>query len=387
MAQKVVYISSTHLRTQCDKIEVIKNRSQMVHSLIRAYNLLSDPKVTVKHPRRIAPSELLDFHSSDYVKYLKSLPTVDSSFNNSSFLSDTSDAAITDDDLEFGIGYDCPKIDNLLEFCLSLASGTISAAEAILTKEADIAINWCGGWHHAQRDSAAGFCYVNDIVLGIERLKERFKRILYVDLDVHHGDGVEQAFYSTQKVLTLSFHVLEPGYFPGSGSIEANGIGNGKGFSINAPFKFNIGSQYIDYFCDIFDAVTESYQPEVFVVQCGADILAGDPLGSANLQISDMMTCVERILSKNGPKIFLGGGGYDPISASKYWTSLTGLILGRELNEDVPDHEFFLKYGPCYTLNLDRKQLKDFNDKEELMENMKKIHECLEKYVKSKKVS
>lgn len=350
-------------------------QSQMVHSLIEAYGLLTDSRVTVKHPRKITESELGDFHSSDYINYLKSLPKTNhnNSSMNSSILSDTSDAMINDEDLEFGIGYDCPKLDNLLDFVLTIAGGTISAAESILSNEGGIAINWCGGWHHAQRDAAAGFCYVNDIVLAIERLKEKFKRIMYIDLDVHHGDGVEQAFYTTQKVLTLSFHLHEPGYFPGTGGIDSCGMGNGKGFAINAPYKFNIGSQFVQYFCDVFETVNESFKPEVYVVQCGADVLSGDPLGSANLNIVDVSQCVSKILNKTGPKIFVGGGGYEPVNASKYWATLTGLILDKELDEDVPDHDYFLKYGPCYTLSLERKQLKDFNSKEELMKNYEKI--------------
>lgn len=346
----------------------------MVHSLIKAYGLLKNPQLVVKHPRRITETELSDFHSSDYIKYLQSLPKTDinNSSINSSMLSDISDT-VTDDDLEFGIGYDCPKLDNLLDFVVTIAGGSISAAESILKNEADITINWCGGWHHAQKDTAAGFCYVNDIVLAIEKLKQSFKRIMYVDLDVHHGDGVEQAFYTTQRVLTLSFHIYEPGIFPGTGDIDTCGMGNGKGFAINAPYKFNIGSQFVQYFSDVFETVNEVYKPEVYVIQCGADVLSGDPLGSANLSISDMSQCISKILTKTGPKMFLGGGGYNPVNTSKYWATVTGLILNVELEEDVPDHEFFLKYGPCYTMNMDKKQLKDFNNEGELDENVKRI--------------
>lgn len=112
-----------------------------------------------------------------------------------------------------------------------------------------MAVNWCGGWHHAERDKAAGFCYINDIVIGIQRLTTRFSRILYVDLDVHHGDGVENAFSSTRRVFTLSFHQRELGFFPGSGDVNSTGFGAAKGFACNFPFKqFISGRKYAKYF-------------------------------------------------------------------------------------------------------------------------------------------
>ena len=91
-----------------------------------------------------------------------------------------------------------------------------------------MAINWSGGWHHAKRDSAAGFCYVNDVVLAIHRLQAAFKRVMYVDLDVHHGDGVEDAFSFTDKVMTMSIHKHEFGFFPGTGALKDVGFGKGK---------------------------------------------------------------------------------------------------------------------------------------------------------------
>lgn len=371
-------------------------QSKIVHSLIKAYGLLSEPNLTVIAPRKANESELELFHSSDYIDYIKALPRKETdlirlqndvsqksikstdSFDISTMsMTETSyeedNLSVNDEDLEFGIGYDCPKFDSLLDFLLRISGGTLTAAEAILTDKADIAINWCGGWHHAQRDSASGFCYVNDIVLGIQKLTEKFKRIMYIDLDVHHGDGVENAFCSTQRVLTLSFHINEAGFFPGSGGVESCGIGKGKGYSINAPYKFNIAEQFIDYFKAVFEIVHESYMPEVFVVQLGADVLAGDPLGEANLTVHDMVQCLNSILSKKGPKILLGGGGYDPLNASKYWTSIMALICNKILDEDIPDHDYFLNYGPCYTMQHERKALKDLNTKEDLIKVQNRI--------------
>lgn len=165
-------------------------------------------------------------------------------------------------------GYDCPKLNNLWKFATTIAGGTITAIEAIYSG-ASIAINWCGGWHHAQRyifytykglrtiesifflysDNAEGFCYVNDICIGIQKLREKFQRVLYIDLDVHHGNGVENAFAYTQRAFTLSFHQYECGFFPNSGNVNDCGLGNGRGYAANFPYRSGVsGSLFTEYF-------------------------------------------------------------------------------------------------------------------------------------------
>ena len=101
----------------------------------------------------------------------------------------------------------------------------------------DIAINWAGGLHHAKKCEASGFCYVNDIVVGILELLKYHNRVLYIDIDVHHGDGVEEAFYTTNRVMTVSFHRYGEGFFPGTGDLMDIGCGEGKYYSLNVPLK------------------------------------------------------------------------------------------------------------------------------------------------------
>lgn len=134
------------------------------------------------------------------------------------------------------------------KFATTIAGGTITAIEAIYSG-ANIAINWCGGWHHAQRDNAEGFCYVNDISIGIQKLREKFKRVLYIDLDTHHGNGVENAFAYTKRTFTLSFHQYECGFFPNSGSVNECGSGQGRGYAANFPYRSGVrGKMFIEYF-------------------------------------------------------------------------------------------------------------------------------------------
>lgn len=210
-------------------------QASRVYELISSYDLLEHLTV---HPSKLATKDHLKLcHSGDYIAALET--------NESASEEDT----VTEGEEEFGLSYDCPRIPKLLQFCMRIAGGTLSAAEALISGAA-VAVNWCGGWHHAQRDSAAGFCYVNDIVIGIQRLLQAdFQRVLYVDLDIHHGDGVEAAFASTKRVFTLSFHQHEVGFYPGTGEQVQEGIGTAKGYAVNFPFKQHIaGDKYLDHF-------------------------------------------------------------------------------------------------------------------------------------------
>ena len=117
-----------------------------------------------------------------------------------------------------------------------------AAAKRITSGAADIAINWAGGLHHAKKAEASGFCYVNDIVLGILELLRVYPRVLYIDIDCHHGDGVEEAFYSTNRVLTCSFH-KDGAYFPGTGQLKDRGSGAGFGYAVNVPLKDGLSDQ------------------------------------------------------------------------------------------------------------------------------------------------
>lgn len=108
--------------------------------------------------------------------------------------------------------------------------------------------------------------------------------------------------------------------------------------------------------------MVEKYKPEAIVLQCGADVLAGDPLGGANLTTLDMGECLKHVKGFDVPMMVLGGGGYNLSNTARYWAYLTSIICGQEIDEDIPDNEYFLDYGPTYELHVERKCLKDEND-------------------------
>ena len=167
-----------------------------------------------------------------------------------------------------------------------------------------------GGLHHAKKSESSGFCYVNDIVLAILELLKYHQRVLYIDIDIHHGDGVEEAFYTTDRVMTVSFHKYGE-YFPGTGSVHDTGVGAGKNYSLNFPLLDGMDDHaFEENFKIIISRVMQSYKPGAVVLQCGADSLSGDRLGCFNLSLKGHGSCVEYMKSFNVPLLLLGGGGY-----------------------------------------------------------------------------
>ena len=206
-----------------------------------------------------------------------------------------------------------------------------------------MAINWSGGMHHARKWQAYGFCYVNDIVLSILELLRHHARVLYVDIDVHHGDGVEEAFYMTDRVMTLSLHKWGglDGFFPRTGDVRDVGIGPGRRYSVNVPLKDGISDDaYLALFRPLFDRICEWYRPGAVVLQCGADSLAGDAIGCFNLSLRGHSDCVKHVHGTcedlGMGLLLLGGGGYTTHNVARAWTYETAVCLGQEIPQELP---------------------------------------------------
>ncbi|XP_012936369.1 histone deacetylase 8 isoform X2 [Aplysia californica] len=354
---RVTYVHSEELKCKTNELIRIEKRAELVHSLIRVYGLLQ--YVELLEPRHAEESEILGFHCSDYINCLRGIGSCSDSEEISDKLSSEAEG--------YGLSYDCPQQTGVFETASLISGATITAAESLLNGSADIAINWYGGWHHAKRDSASGFCYINDIVLGILKLREKYDRVLYVDLDLHHGDGVEEAFEMTSKVMTVSFHKFSTGFFPGSGSLESVGTGRGKFYTVNVPLKDGIkDAEFYGVFCRVMKTVQEKFPGQAVVVQCGADSLSDDPMASFNLTHVGLAKCVCFLLSWNLPTLLLGGGGYNFPNTAKCWTFLTALAARRKLPMDIPEHEHLLEYGPGYDLSTSVGNRKDCNSHEYL---------------------
>lgn len=185
------------------------HRMRMTHNLLLNYGLYR--KMEIYRPYKATGEEMTKFHSDDYIQFLRSIRPDNMSDYGKQMQ-------------RFNVGEDCPVFDGLFEFCQLSAGGSVAAAVKINKQASDICINWGGGLHHAKKSEASGFCYVNDIVLGILELLKYHQRVLYIDIDVHHGDGVEEAFYTTDRVMCVSFHKYGE-YFPGTGDLKDIGAG------------------------------------------------------------------------------------------------------------------------------------------------------------------
>ncbi|XP_045771115.1 histone deacetylase 8-like isoform X1 [Maniola jurtina] len=366
--RKVAYIWGENLIEYCDRLPAVLSRASLVHSLITAYGLLNHVKVVRSTPATY--SDLKLFHSDLYLDHLKTFGEIEE------------DYMPTAEDEEYGLGYDCPPISDAYNAVATIAGSSVTAAKCLLLNIADVAINWCGGWHHAHRFGAEGFCYVNDIVIAIEKLRLKYPDVLYVDLDVHHGNGVQDAYNLSKSVFTLSFHKSEPGFYPGTGFVEDVGTLKGKGYMCNFPLQAFYSDETFEYvFDNVFTMVYSCFMPDAIVVQCGADALAHDPLGGAGLTLKGYCLCIQKILDKRKPTLILGGGGYNHINAAKLWTTITGLVTGIQLDETIPEHDFWPKYGPDYTLSVQPLLCKDKNTKEYILHTISIIKENLGKYL------
>eukprot|EP00095_Tigriopus_kingsejongensis_P008693 maker-scaffold483_size159862-snap-gene-0.39 protein:Tk08693 transcript:maker-scaffold483_size159862-snap-gene-0.39-mRNA-1 annotation:"histone deacetylase 8" len=346
-APSVCLVESPPLLVAADSLPPVAGRASRVASLWRSFGL--GPRVTVVEPGLASPDQLNGFHARDYLDLLARLEAEEEP---------------EDDELDdFGLLHDCPILPGLWTLSRLLAGASIEAAQCLVRQEHQVAINWHGGWHHAHRDRAAGFCYVNDVVLAILELRTAFPRVLYLDLDIHHGDGVEDAFAFSPSVFTVSIHLKEPGYYPGSGSPQHCGMGSGRGFSLNVPLKRGIRDEpYVQIFHRTLLATLKRFEPSAVVCQLGCDGLAGDPLGGFNLTPQAYVDCVRKLINLRLPLLLLGGGGYRPTRAAITWTRVLADIVGVELPTDIPeDDPYFLDYGPAYDTALTPGPIPDEN--------------------------
>ncbi len=234
--------------------------------------------------------------------------------------------------LDMGIGTpDCAVFKGMYEAAALACGGTLAGADLILSNSADVVFHPAGGLHHAGAERASGFCYLNDVALACHRLAEEDKRVLYLDVDVHHGDGVQNAFYARNDVMTISFHQNGRTLFPGTGFADEIGIGAGKGYSVNVPLPVGTYDQaYMQAFRFIAIPLIKSYEPDVIVFELGADALAGDPLAHLCLTNNVYADIINHLLSFNIPILATGGGGYNIENTVRAWALAWAVLCGED---------------------------------------------------------
>ncbi|XP_053207947.1 probable histone deacetylase 1-B isoform X2 [Panonychus citri] len=338
------------------------HRIRMAHNLVLNYGLYR--KMEIYRPHKATQEEMTKYHSDDYIRFLRSIRPDNMSEYNKQMQ-------------RFNVGEDCPVFDGLYEFCQLSTGGSVAGAVKLNKQAADIAVNWSGGLHHAKKSEASGFCYVNDIVLAILELLKYHQRVLYIDIDIHHGDGVEEAFYTTDRVMTASFHKYGE-YFPGTGDLRDIGAGKGKYYAVNFPLRDGIDDEaYESIFQPLISKVMEMYQPSAVVLQCGADSLSGDRLGCFNLTLKGHGKCVEFVKKYNLPLLLVGGGGYTIRNVARCWTHETAVALNCEIPNELPYNDYFEYFGPDFKLHISPSNMANQNSPEYLEKIKTRLYENL----------
>ncbi len=290
--------------------------------LMEAYGLTRLPNAALHAPGPAAETAIARFHTPEYVELLKAA---------------NGGRAPTHAE-RYGLGPgDNPVFPGLWDASRLCAGGSLLAAELVASGKATRAFHFAGGLHHALPGRASGFCYVNDAVLAILHLKSHGLRVLYVDIDAHHGDGVQYAFYCDPSVLTISTHERGDYLFPGTGFVEEAGEGDGLGYSVNLPLEpFTDSSVYLPAFEQVVPPLVGAFRPDVVVAQLGIDSHRTDPLTHLEFDVQGFARAVARIAELAPKLVCLGGGGYDLQNVARAWTAAWAALNGVELPAELP---------------------------------------------------
>ena len=306
-------------------------RLKLTYELIRAYGLLSLPDVRVVEAEPAEEEDLLLYHTRDYLDVLKAA--------NSGIEMPGAE--------RYGIGPgDNPVFKGVYDWSKLVTGASLQAAELVDSNEVAIAFNISGGLHHALASRASGFCYINDPVIVISSLLKKGRRVAYIDIDAHHGDGVQEAFYGTDKVLTISLHESGRYLFPGTGFEGETGEGEGKGCSVNIPLPpFADDELFVYAFTEVVPLLIERFRPDIVVSQLGVDSFRTDPLAHLNYTTNGFCEVVGKIKELSPRWIALGGGGYEITNVARAWTLawaiMNNVAAPDKLADDLP--EAFLK--------------------------------------------
>jgi acetoin utilization protein AcuC len=297
-------------------------RLRLTHDLCNAFGLFS---LESGEEKETAPASELDVRRFHYPEYLRALKQASRGELKQA--------------TEFGLGAgDNPIFPGLWEWSLLHTGASLQCARMVLREEVSIAFNIAGGLHHAHANRASGFCYINDPVLAILTLLDAGKRVLYLDVDAHHGDGVQWAFYGDPRVLTVSYHQDGRTLFPCSGAVSELGKGEGTGYAVNIPMLPGTDDKsFWESFSRLVPRLMDAFKPDVVVSQLGVDSFFSDPL--ANLELTTEGFCrVVRYLRDEAPAwVALGGGGYDIGNVARAWTLAWAEMNGVNLPDRLPE--------------------------------------------------
>ncbi len=306
-------------------------RLRYTYELLNSYGAFDDAESMLVNPRRASEEEVQSLHSPEYVAAVRTLSLGLNTANPQRF--------------GFSAQGDNPIYEGMYDAALLSTGASLVAAELVASGQVQAAFNISGGLHHAVHDHASGFCIFNDPVIAIKYLLERGLRVAYVDIDAHHGDGVQEAFFDDNRVLTISIHESGQYLFPGTGFVSERGVGPGEGYSVNLPLYPNSDDEvYLWGFHEVVPPLLRAFAPDVLVTQLGIDSYHNDPLTHLRVTSRGYVEAVEEFAKLGIPWLALGGGGYDLSAVARCWTLAYGVMLGTEWPDQIPG-PFSTQYG------------------------------------------
>jgi acetoin utilization protein AcuC len=298
-------------------------RVEMMLDLLKEYGL----SIETLEPEPVKPDELLPIHDETFIQIIEAVSRGEKILNLE----------------EYGLGtLDNPVAIGMAEGARFQVGGTLLGARLLLQNKAKKILQLGGGFHHARFNKAEGFCIYNDLALAINEMIKTGWHVLYLDIDAHHGDGVQEIFYSDENVMTISLHESGEYLFPGTGWIHELGKGMGRGLKLNLPLEpFTEGDSFIEVFEGIVPKALSWFKPDAIIVQAGVDAHYSDALADLMLTSFDFQKIFKRIIEladkfSNGKILFTLGGGYSFTAAPRIWTILLFTLFNLNIPNFLP---------------------------------------------------
>lgn len=298
-------------------------RFRLAYELMTAYGLVRHDNVSCLEPPPVSEAAILTFHDKAYIERMKEF----------------SSSTVPRADFLYGLGdNENPVFSGFYDWACLGTAGTCEAARLVAEEGYAAAFNLAGGYHHAHRAKASGFSYVNDAVIAINSLLAQGKRVVYLDIDAHHGDGVQEAYYDTDQVLVISMHESGIYFFPGTGFENELGEGKGYGYSVNIPLLAHTDDAlYMKAFDEVVYPLIAAYNPDIIFSQLGADTFRTDPLTRLEITTHSYSYILRKLKALKIPWVATGGGGYDLMNTARAWTIAWGVMNGADLAARLPD--------------------------------------------------
>lgn len=307
-------------------------RAKLMYELLNRYGLISGEEQVIVAPQTMDEELLYLFHTREYIELLKKGEQGEFSVEM----------------LHAGLGFqDNPLFRGMYQYALGASSATFEGAMMLYREEAPFVFNPFGGFHHAGRSNAEGFCYINDIAVVIADLLRKGQRIAYIDIDAHHGNGVQDAFYETDKVLYISIHESGETLYPRSGFEGETGAGEGLGYTVNVPLQAGTDDEvYLSAFEAVVPLLVRSFRPDLVMACIGCDTHWEDPLSHLNLTSNGYKKVISIIRDLSPRVLALGSGGYNPHKTAALWTLAWAEFSGLQPHDQHIGLVGGMMYGP-----------------------------------------